>query len=196
MASTRVNLKVYQGSTFSQVLRWESSIKIYVPITAAFKGAPLVITANNHNLVPGWRTKISNVLGMTELNSLGYIIATSLTTNNVTYNAVNSTGYKDYISGGILEYNQPVSLADVSARMQIREKLNSTTIIDELVSTVNNDGNILISDDSKTISITMTATETTAYTFKTAVYSLELVRGAVVTPFVHGTITLEKEITR
>jgi hypothetical protein len=196
MASTKVNLKIYQGSTFNQVFRWESATKVYIPITAAFKSAPLVITANNHNMVPGWRGKISNVIGMTELNSLGYIIGSSMTTSNITFNTINAVGFKDYISGGILEYNQPVSLADISARMQIRDKLTSTTIIDELISTPTNDGNILISDDSKTIVINLTATETAAYTFKTAVYSLELVRGTVVTPFIHGTITLEKEITR
>ena len=35
-----------------------------------------------------------------------------------------------------------------------------------------------------------------AFTFKTAVYSLELVRGSVVTPFIYGNLTLEAEVTR
>lgn len=194
MASpTRLNLKFYQGSTFNETIRWESSIKKYTQITAMFKTAPLVVTASNHAMPAGWRAIISNVLGMTEANSLGYIVGTSVTTNNITFNEVNAAGFKDYISGGTLEYNEPMSLADYTARMQIREKLTSTSTIAELTT---ENTKININDTTKTISINITAEETALYTFKTAVYSLELVKGEVITPLIYGTITLDKEITR
>jgi hypothetical protein len=129
----KINFKVYQGSTFNEVLRWESSLKTYVPITGISNSAPLVVTAPNHNIVPEWRVKFTNILGMTELNSSDtYYSATSVTTNTITINDVNSLGFKSYTSGGIIEYNTPINLTGFTARMQIREKITSDTVILEL----------------------------------------------------------------
>jgi hypothetical protein len=179
-APTKINFKVYQGSTFNETLRWESATKVYVPITAIPSTAPLTVTAAAHGMLLGWRAKISGVVGMTELNALDYLIATGTTADSITFNAVNPVGYKSYISGGVLEYNAPHSLTGITARMQIREKLSSTTFIDELTT---ENGKIVISDVNKTITLALSATVTTAYTFKTAVYSLELINAsAVVTP--------------
>lgn len=189
----KVNFKIYQGSTFTEVLRYESSVKVYVPISAIFKSAPMEVTANNHGMVAGWRCKITNVVGMTEVNSLDYIIATSVTQNGLIFNDINSVGFKDYISGGILEYNEPVSLSGMSARMQIREKITSTSVLDEYTT---ENGNIILDNVTKTITINVPAATTALYTFKSAVYSMELVSGPTVLPFIYGSITLDKEITR
>jgi hypothetical protein len=40
-APTKANLKIYQGSTFREVFRWESYTKVYVPITGISKTAPV-----------------------------------------------------------------------------------------------------------------------------------------------------------
>ena len=131
---------------------------------------------------------------MTQINSSDiYQIVTAADTNTVTLNAVNSLGYTAYTSGGVLEYNQPVSLSGVTARMQIRDKVTSTTYIDELTT---ENGKIVIDDALKTITILLSAAVTAAYTFTTAVYSLETISGTVVTPLIYGSITLDKEITR
>lgn len=193
MTPTKVNFKVYQGSTFTEVLRYESSTKVYTPITAIFKAAPMVVTANSHGMVAGWRCKISNVVGMTEVNSLDYIVASSVTTNDLTFNSINSAGFKDYVSGGILEYNAPVDLTGMTARMQIREKVTSTEMLDELTT---ENGMIVINNSAKTIVVQIPATDTQLYTFKSAVYSLELITGTTVIPFIYGNITLDKEVTR
>lgn len=189
----KVNFKIYQGSTFTEVLRYESSVKVYVPISAVFKSAPMQVTANAHGMVAGWRCKISNVVGMTEVNSLDYIVATDVTTNDLTFNDVNSVGFKDYTSGGILEYNDPINLTGMTARMQLREKLASTDIIDEYTT---ENGMIVLDNTTKTITINVPAATTALYTFKSAVYSMELVSGPTVLPFIYGSITLDKEITR
>ena len=189
----KLNFKIYQGSTFSEVLRWESSTKIYKPITTVAKSAPLVITCPAHGIPVGWRVKAVGVGGMKELNTDEYMIVSETTTDSVTINAINSLGYSTYTSGGVLEYNQPMSLSGITARMQIREKLSSTTIIDSLTT---ENGGIVINDTNKTITINISATTTEAYTFKSGVYSLELISGATVIPFVHGSLTLDKEITR
>lgn len=193
MASTKINFKIVQGSTFTEVLRYESSTKVYTPITAVFKAAPMVITAAGHNILNGWRAKISNVGGMTEANNLDWIIVSNVAGDNITFNSVNAAGFKDYTSGGVLEYNQPVSLSGITARMQIREKLTSTTTIQELTT---ENGMIVVNDTTKTIVLQIPATTTAAYTFKSAVYSLELISGTTIIPFIHGNITLDKEVTR
>jgi hypothetical protein len=132
---------------------------------------------------------------MKEINDAdNYYVATVLTTDTIELNDVNAAGYTAYTSGGILEYNEPKDLIGYTARMQIREKIDSTTIIADL-NTEN--GGIAISTTNKTIILFISATATAAFTFGSAVYSIELVSaGGVVTPFVVGSITLVKEITR
>lgn len=193
-APTKVNFKIYQGSTFKEVLRWESSTKAYAPITGITKSAPMVVASTAHGIPVGWRGKITNVVGMKEVNSTEvYHTVTETTTNNFTINAVNSLGYTDYTSGGVFEYNVPTSLVGITARMQIRAKLEDTVVILELTT---ENGGIVIDSALGTITIVITATATAALTFTSAVYSLELAEGSEVTPFIYGSITLSKEITR
>lgn len=192
-APTKLGLKIYQGSTFTQVLRWESYTKIYKPITGITQTAPLVVTCVGHGLTVGWRVKLSNIIGMKELNSSEYYTVTEVTNDTFTINNVNAVGYTAYTSGGIVEYNEPEVLSGVSARMQIRPKIGSDIVLLELT-TLN--GMIIINDTNKTISINIPATTTELLTFKSAVYSMELVNGSTVIPFIYGNITLDTEITR
>ncbi len=196
MASpAKINFKIYQGSTFSQVLRWESSRKIYKTITGITKAAPAIVTATTHGVPNGWRVKITDVVGMKELNSSeNYWKATVLTADTIELNDVNSSSYTAYTSGGVLEYNEPVNLTGYTARMQIREKLDSATTIVDL--TTENSG-IILDNTAKTITVQMSAVQTAALTFKSGVYSLELVSsGGQVTAICAGNISLVKEVTR
>jgi hypothetical protein len=194
-APVKVNFKVYQGSTFEEVLRWETSTKVYKPITAVPNAAPLVVTAVAHGAPIGWRAKISNVVGMKEVNNLDYITITGSTTDTVTFNAINAVGFSTYTSGGILEYNLPHDLVGYTARMQVREKLTSTVVLLEL--TTANAGIVIDATTAKTITIKISAAITETFTFKSAVYSLELISpGGTVTPFVYGSLVLDQEITR
>ncbi len=191
---TKLNFKMYQGGTFRETLRWEDSEKVYKGITAITKAAPVVISSTAHGIPLGWRTRITNVLGMKEINSSEtYHTVTAVNSNTVTINAINSLAYTDYTSGGVLEYNKPVDLTGVTARMQIRDKLTSDTVILELTT---ENGGIVIDTVNYTISIIVSATQTALLSFTSAVYSMELISGSTVTPFIQGTITLEKEITR
>lgn len=195
MAPSKINYKCYQGSTFSEVLRWESSKRIYKNITGISNAAPCVITSTGHGVPDGWRVKVTNVTGMTEINSAElYNIATVLTSDTVELNAINSVGYKTYISGGILEYNEPIDLTGYTARMQLRSKIDDVLPIFEMTT---QDGGIVIDEANYKITLNISAIDTALFTFSTAVYSLELVSLTdVVTPFINGTITLVKEVTR
>lgn len=190
----KLNLKIYQGSTFTQVLRWESSTRVYVPITQITKSAPVVVTAANHNIPVGWRARVTNAGGMKELNLLDYNIVTSTTASTVTFNQVNSLGFTAYTSGGVLEYNQPVSLLGLTAKMQLREKLTSTTVLHELTT---QNGGIVFDNTLKTITLTIPDEVTTLMNFTSAVHSIEFTDATGnTTPFAKGNALLEREVTR
>ena len=193
-APTKLNFKMYQGSTFKEVIRWESSTKAYKAITGITKAAPVVINSTAHGIPVGWRTKITNVAGMTAINSTDtYHQVTNTTTDSITINALNTLGYADYTSGGVLEYNVPMDLNGMTARMQVRSSLTSTTTLAEYTTT---DSTIVIDTIYKTITIQVPASVTAGYTFSTAVYSLELVQGTTVYQIITGNISLTPEVTR
>ncbi len=190
----KINLKMYQGSTFEEVFRWASSTKVYRPITEITKAAPAVITAAGHGMPLGWRFKITNVIGMKEINSdTTYHLASEVTGSTVTINALNTLSYSAYTSGGVLEYMQPVSLTGYTARMQLRAKLTSPDVLLELTT---ENGGIEIDQVASTIKIVASATQTQALTFSSCVYSLEMVKSGTVSQIISGSISLDKEVTR
>jgi len=198
MQPAKLNYKVYQGSTFQEVFRWESQTKGYAQISAITKAAPCVITTSaNHSIPAGWRVRVTGAGGMKELNQISedqFYIATGVTSNTITLNQVNSSQYTTYTSGGVVEYNTPVPLTGFTGQMQIRETIDSTTPIIELT-TANN--GIVIDTTASTVMIRITATQTRAFTFVTAVYSLELTDSSgIVTSFLTGNLTLVPEVTR
>lgn len=192
----KVNLVIYQGSTFSEILRWESSRKVYKPITGITNAAPVIITAPLHSVPDGWRVRFTNVVGMKEINSAAdtYSTAVLKTENTIEINAINSIAYTPYASGGILEYNEPINLAGYTARMQIRNKLGDSTYLLDMTT---ENGRIILNNSVKTIELKITATDTTAITWTSGVYSLELVSaGGVVSTLMNGTVTVKQEVTR
>ena len=189
----KLNLKIIQGSTFRETFRWESSEKVYVPITNITKSAPMVVQADNHGVPPGWRAKITGATGMKEVNSEDYRVVTGITANSLTFNAVNALNYTTYIGGGVLEYNKPIDLTGVTARMQIREKITSSSVIEELTT---ENSKIFVDNTLKTITLLLPASTTMGYTFTTAVYSLEIVRSGEVIPMLYGSVSLDREVTR
>jgi hypothetical protein len=198
MEPAKINYKIYQGSTFEETLRWESETKQYMPISGITQTAPCVISTSGTHAVPiNWRVRVTGVNGMKDINTIAddaYYLVTSKTSNSVTLNQVNSAGYGAYTSGGILSWNTPIPLIGYTAQMQIRETLESSTVIAEL-STANN--RIVIDPVNFTISIKLSAAITSAFDFDAAVYSMELTDSQNnVSPFLSGSISLTKEVTR
>jgi hypothetical protein len=198
MQPAKLNYKIYQGSTFEEMYRWESETKVYVPIQAVSKSAPCVITtAQPHALPQGWRFRVVGAGGIKELNNVGdsFYLATDVTANTVTINQTNSLQYTAYTSGGVIEYNQPVPLNNYSARMQIRETVESTEVLYSGTSTAG--GHLLFDNTAKTILVRIPATVTATFNFTTAVYSIELYDpNGIVVPFLVGNLTLVPEVTR
>jgi hypothetical protein len=69
-------------------------------ITNATQANPCQITSPNHSLIPGTLIYIGNVQGMTQLNSAIYSI-TIMDANNFTLDNTDSTGFSEYIKGGV-----------------------------------------------------------------------------------------------
>lgn len=190
----KLNLKIYQGSTFRKVFRWESATRVYAPITDIQKSAPVVVTAPNHGIPVGWRARVTGAGGMKEINSTEYSTVTAVTTDTVVFNEINSLAYTAYTSGGVLEYNTPVNLSNYTARMQIRSDIDSDSVIYEL--TTENSG-IVFDTTLKTITLNIPASNTAQFDFESAVYGLELIYyNQDVIPFAGGSISLQREVTR
>lgn len=193
---------IKQGSSWSRVLRWESPLITYKPITAIAKSAPVSITSAGHGVPAGWRVAVQSVQGMKQINAANsplkdkdYHKATVVDANTITLNDVNALEYSTYTSGGVLVFNTPIDLTGYTARMQIKAKLADTVSILELTTDVNE--GITIDVALSTITLTITAAQTALLTFKSAVFSLEMVSsGGIVTEIMSGTLTLDKEVTR
>lgn len=190
-APAKINYKFYQGSTVYEILRWESTEIVYKTITDISKSAPVVITAPNHELPEDWRVKVTSVLGMTDINNISnYYRVSSVTGNTVTIRDINSLNFKDYTSGGVLEYNKPIGLNGYSGIMRIKAKATDTISLYE--ATVAN-GGIIVDASNSAIYINIPADVTSTFTFSTAVYSLILTsNNGDVIPFTSGSISLIK----
>ena len=196
-----MDITIKQGSTFKQIVRWESTPYVYKPVTAVAKSAPASVTSAAHGVPTGWRVAVQSVLGMKQINALNdppkprdFHLATVVDANTVTLDRVNALGYGTYISGGVLVYATPTDMTGFTARMQIRKSVASATFLAEL--TTENAG-IAIDNVAKTITLTLTAVATAALNFTNAVYALEMVSATgVVTPLLEGVVVLSKEVTR
>ena len=193
------DITIRKGETFSRVLRWESAPFVYTPITAITKAAPAVITASGHGLVTGWRAAVLNAGGMRQINAKNspprasdFHKVTFVGSTQINFNDIDSSGFTAYTSGGYLCSYTPVSLASFTARMKIRATASSTTVLESLT---DSDG-ITLDNTNHTITITISATDTAAYTFTQGVYDLELASsGGVVTRLLEGNVTVLDEVT-
>lgn len=88
----------------------------------------------------------------------------------------------------------PIDITGYSARMDIRANIDEDTAIHSMTSA---NGDIVLGDAAGTIQLLITAADTEAFDFQTAVYDLELISGAgAVTRLIKGCIELDKEVTR
>lgn len=195
------DLTIRKGSTFSKVLRWESGTIVFKPVTGITAAAPPVVTATAHGLPDGWRVALTNVRGMTQINAAKnppklaeYRKVKVLTANTCELTAVDASGYSPYTSGGIAWYRQPTDLAGYTARMQIRESLDSATV---LLALTTENSRIALDNTLKTITLTINATDTAAIAWASGVYDLEMVSpGGVVTALIEGASISAGEVTR
>lgn len=193
------NLTIIKGKTFQRTLRWAVAPFIYKPITAITKAAPAVVTCAAHGIPPGWRTAITAVKGMTEINALDcnaveeadYHKAGFVDANTISLD-MSSACFTAYTSGGYLQYWSPVDMAGYTARMSIKAKVGGV----ELFRLDTTNGRITIDNVNKKIDLLISATDTAALSFSKGLYDLEMVSpGGVVSLLICGAIAVTEEIT-
>lgn len=201
MSCMTQDLVIQKGKTFERVVRWETEPFVYSAISSITQSAPAQIGSGGHGVPNGWRVAIVSVQGMTEINARhspprgsDFHKATVLDGNNIELNDMNSSEFTAYESGGFIQFYTPVPLAGYTARMHIRSSLTAATTLLELTTT---NGRIVLDDLLKTITLTISAVDTAAITWKAGVYDLELVSGSgVVTQLLSGNIIVTEEVTR
>lgn len=88
----------------------------------------------------------------------------------------------------------PVDLTGCSARMQVREKIDSE---DVLLSLSTMDGRITLGDAAGTVALRVEAEDTTDITWKTGVYDLEIeFADGTVRRLFGGSVSVSPEVTR
>ena len=198
--STAYDITIKQGSTFSLTLKYGQPQFTVKAITGVTKSGQAVVTVPTHGLTIDWPVWIVGVAGMDQINHTSaelrdacqayyayYVDGNSLRLD------VDTTRFGAYTSGGEVLYHPPVNLTGYTARMQIRETIESTT---PLVSLTEASG-ITLGGAAGTIGITISATDTALLDFDSAVYDLEIVSaGGVVTPVAYGNVYLNDEVTR
>ena len=185
-----------KGKTFTLVVRWETEPLIRKAITAISfaTGAPR-LTVSNHGIPDGWRGAIYGVKGPKELNaknspprSTDYQTLTVIDANTIELNGItpvddNGNDWPAYVSGGFVQFYTPQSLSGYTARMDIKDKIGGTVwASSEVADTPNDIIAIVVDDATKTVTLTIDATDTAALTAKKGVADLEMVSsGGVVT---------------
>jgi hypothetical protein len=191
-------LKIIQGSTLSQPVRYGIEPLVYKPITAVVNLAPLRLTVPTHEMPPTWRTELLSLKGLVELNSTetgkdsDYHVATVIGPDTVEFNEINAAKYGAYTANsGYLRYYTPAVLTGKKAFLYIWNKINGTLLL-----TLSSDnGDIDIDDVNFEMTINMSAQDTGALTWKKGVYVLKLEETltGVVEEVVSGPVEVEIE---
>jgi len=193
------SITITRGKTFTQIIRWETLPIVYRPITGIAQSAPAAITCPSHGVPDGWRVAIVSVKGMRRINASNpprpeeYHQATVVDADTITLNDVNAASYDAWTSGGYVQYYTPMDLTGFTARMLVKDEIGGTVLVE--LTTEN--GGISIDNTKKTITRTLSATATAAFTWDQGVCDLELVSptgvvtglGGVVDVFVAGEVT-------
>jgi hypothetical protein len=89
----------------------------------------------------------------------------------------------------------PIDLTGYEARMQIRESVDSETVLLELTTEPAN-GRLTINGAAGTVAALVSATDTSAIAWTEGVYDLELVDGLNVSRPLYGKVRVSPEVTR
>ena len=201
MAAKKLNLVFRQGETFLRIIRWETTPFVYKAITAITKAAPVAITAIGHGLKTGWRVAVVSVQGMTEINALNdpprdnELKQVTVVDDDTVLNRVNRSDFTTYVGpSGYLQFYTPVDLTGYEAHMMIKDRVGGTVLAELTSDGVDN--RIVIDAVNNTITITVAADDTAAFTFSSGTYDIEMVSptGAVTTIY-YGSVSVTKEVT-
>ena len=191
------DFEIKQGETLAKPFYWYAGDPVIKAITAITLTFPPVFTAVGHGMptdeIP---VELFTIRGPYALNTREGETVYALKTGADTFSVaqLNASGLSAYSGGGYVRYVPPQDISGYTARMQLRQPLESSTKILDLTSGT---GELVLGTTSGKITVTLAASATATLDFQTALYDLELVStGGIVTRIASGTITLNKEVTR
>lgn len=208
------DLTIKQGKTFTLVIRAENKdviVRKAITAISLASGAPRLI-ATGHGLTNGWRAAVTRAGGMRQINAENYpwkdadmqpatvIDGDTIELNGVTPCDEQGNEWPDYTSGGFVEFYQPLDLASKTARMKIRAKQDKTSTLQASSDVADAPLNVLalVTDNiAKAITLTIKATDSDDFAWKTGYYDIELVGPTAddVLELASGKITVTKEVT-
>lgn len=193
-----LDLTIRQGATFSKSINWYGGGKVCKLIENLVPGCPTQITITGHGLPSLSDTPVfvKHVKGATRANTKKNTstLATYIDADNFFIDQ-DTVGQTYTANTGLVTYFLPTDLTGYTARMHIREEIDSDTPILELTSDA---GDITISPADGQITVTITDDVTATLDFELAVYDLEIEDGTgdVTTRLIEGEVELIKEVTR
>lgn len=188
------DLVIEKGSTFTHLVRWATEVFTYKAITGITQAAPARVTSTAHGIPDGWKVALVSVKGMREISAeenppatTDYKIATLVDADHVELNAVNSSEFTAYTSGGYIQFKTPVDMTGYTASFKVYDRAGGT----ELLSLTTANSGVLIDNTKKLITITMSATATQALVWKKGVYEFYMIsQDGVVTELLTGNISV------
>jgi hypothetical protein len=200
MAAGRYDFVIEQGATFNPVLRLAGSTFTKKTITGITNSGRAVVSATGHGIVTGGSVYVVGVVGMEQINHKARELDVAAEAYNATVADANSlvldvdtSRFGTYGLGGELLYRSPIDLTAMTARMHIRLAIDDE---DAIVTLTTENGGLTLGGTAGTITVNLSATDTAALDFTTAVYDLEIISAGVVTRVLGGSVTLSQEVTR
>lgn len=172
-------LTIVQGKRFLKVFRWPLETKSYKPISAMPQKTPVRFTVNGHGVPDGWTVKPTGIKGPSQLNDR-LIAATVIDVNTLEFNALNAGDMPDYVSGGFIEFQQPVDLTDYTGRVVLKAAVTDAAPVLELSSA---NGRLAIDVANSKITFDVAAADTAALTALSGTWDWEMTKaGVIVSP--------------
>ena len=172
----RYDVTVFRGARFTLPVQYPTANRVYRAISAVMATAPVRLTVMAHGLPEGWPFSVTGLVGPVSLNSAPETkayVAHVVDADTIEINAVNGAGLPAYVSGGYVEYFEPMALAGDTGRVLVREHPNAAPVLTlDAVSDLATVGRVTVDDATKRIDIEI-AEERTAQ-FDRAVYTWSL----------------------
>jgi hypothetical protein len=176
---------IVKGSTYRDTLRWATS-ECRLRQVAITPAAPMRFTVVAHGLPDGWSVQVEGSQDFDPRERHRIVV---VDVDTIELPCVNGAAFRSKTA--VLRWSVPVDLAGYTARMQIRDKVGGTVLLDSATGDIA----LTIDNATKTVDRSIAASVTAALTWKKGVYDLELVSGDYVVKLDSGAVTVGDEVT-
>lgn len=203
------DLHIKRGSTFRKTLRWLTDHMIYKAVTGMPSTAPVRFTVPAHGMTDGALAAVSGLVGPTALNAVNspplysddplysdFRPVSVVDVDTIEFNDMSAAAMPAYVSGGIVQYREPVDLTGMTARLQMRTTIEAADPPELELTTEN--GGIEIYPSAHRIDIVIEDEQTEVLFLVTGagVWDIEMLSGDEVERIDEGKVTCSPEVTR